>query len=150
MRRLAALVAALALLAGPASGLAVSVGEVAEELRCVTCGTPLNVSNAPAAQQMKDRIALRIQQGASKDQIIDEFVADFGRQVLATPPKEDFDLLAWVIPGAAVLAGLIAIPFVTRAWARRRRDATPAVAAAPLSDADSARLQRELDAFREE
>ena len=143
-RLLAAMLAVCALLA-PMPALGLSPGEVEAELRCVTCGTPLDVSNAPAAQRMKDRIAVRISQGATKQQIIDEFVADFGRQVLATPPKHGFDLVAWLLPGLAVVGGLCAIPFVTRAWAKRR----PAVAvpAAPLDDEDAARLQRELDAF---
>ena len=143
-RLLAAMLAVCALLA-PMPALGLSPGEVEAELRCVTCGTPLDVSNAPAAQRMKARIAVRISQGATKQQIIDEFVADFGRQVLATPPKHGFDLVAWLLPGLAVVGGLCAIPFVTRAWAKRR----PAVAvpAAPLNDEDAARLQRELDAF---
>jgi hypothetical protein len=46
-----------------------------------------------------------------------------------------------------VVAGLGAIPFVTRAWAKRRPVA--ASAAAPLDDDDDARLQRELDAFED-
>ncbi len=147
MRRLVAAVLAVCALLAPAPALGLSVGDVAEELRCVTCGTPLDVSNVPAAQRMKARIELRIDQGATKQQIIDEFVADFGRQVLATPPKRGFDLVAWLLPGLAVVAGLCAIPFVTRAWARRRPALAPT--AAPLDDDDAARLQRELDAFED-
>ena len=145
MTRLLAAVLAVCALLAPMPALGLSPGEVEAELRCVTCGTPLDVSNAPAAQRMKDRIAVRISQGATKQQILDEFVADFGRQVLATPPKHGFDLVAWLLPGLAVVGGLCAIPFVTRAWAKRR----PAVAvpAARLNDEDAARLQRELDAF---
>ncbi len=145
MTRLLATMFAVCALFAPMPALGLSAGEVAAELRCVTCGTPLDVSNAPAAQRMKARIDLRISQGATKQQILDEFVADFGRQVLATPPKRGFDLVAWLLPGLAVVAGLCAIPLVTRAWAKRR----PAVAVpmAPLDDEDAARLQRELDAF---
>ncbi len=145
MTRFVAIMLAVCALAVPMPAVGLSAGEVAAELRCVTCGTPLDVSNAPAALRMKARIDLRISQGATKQQILDEFVADFGRQVLATPPKRGFDLVAWLLPSLAVVAGLCTIPFVTRAWAKRRP--TVASPVAPLSDEDAARLQRELDAF---
>ena len=62
------------------------------------------------------------------------------RGVLATPPKEGFDLVAWIVPIVLVLAGLAAIPLVTRAWARRGGEA-PAPEIAPE---DAARLDEEL------
>lgn len=147
MRRLCAVLVAACLLAAPVSALGLSVTEVAQELRCVTCGTPLDVSNAPAAERMKAQIAVRISQGATKQQIKDEFVREFGEQVLATPRKSGFGLIAWLLPALAVVAGLCAIPFVTRAWAKRK----PAPSSDPqaLSDEDAARLQRELDAFED-
>jgi hypothetical protein len=45
----------------------------------------------------------------------------------------------------AVAIGLCAIPFVTRAWAKRRPRAEEAEVA--LSSEDRARVDRELDAF---
>lgn len=146
MRRLVVLALLVSLLGPPASALALSVTEVAQELRCVTCGTPLDVSNAPVAERMKAQIAVRIGQGATKDQIKDEFVREFGEQVLATPRKSGFGLVAWLLPSLAVVAGLCAIPFVTRTWAKRNPSAPVAAA---LSDEDAARLQRELDAFED-
>ena len=146
MRVIAALLAVM-VVGLPATALGLSLTEVAQELRCVTCGTPLDVSNAPAAQQMKAQIQRRIDEGATKDEIKAEFVREFGRQVLATPAKSGFDLVAWLVPALAVVAGLGAIPFVTRTWAKRRPVA--ASTAAPLDDDDAARLQRELDAFED-
>ena len=141
VRRLHAvvMVAVVALgIAGPA--LSLSVSEVAREVRCPTCNTPLDVSNSPAAAAMKDFIAARIAKGEGEDQIINELVVEFGRGVLATPPKSGFDLIAWIVPALFVAAGLAAIPFVTRSWARRR--ATPEVA--DISPDDAARLEDEL------
>ncbi len=145
MRRLVALMLAALVCALPATALGLSMTEVAAELRCVTCGTPLDVSNAPAAQAMKAQIQRRIDEGATKDQITAEFVQEFGRQVLATPTKSGFDLVAWLVPALAVVAGLCAIPLVTRTWARRRP--VEAARVAPLDEDDAARVQRELDAF---
>lgn len=140
-RRLAALLALLvAVLALAAPAMSLTVVEVARDVRCPTCNTPLDVSNSPAAERMKAFIGERIAQGDDKQEIIDALVDEFGRGVLATPPKEGFDLVAWVVPIAAVLAGLIAIPFVTRAWARRgARDAPPGI-----SEEDARRLDDEL------
>jgi cytochrome c-type biogenesis protein CcmH len=145
VRRLAALILAAAMLLAPASALGLTVTEVAEELRCPTCNAPLEVSNAPVAQRMKAEIAERIAQGRTKDEIKAEFVQEFGRGVLTTPPTKGFDLVAWIVPILAVAIGLCSIPFITRAWAKRR----PRTEAAPvaLSSEDRARIERELDAF---
>lgn len=140
-RRLAPLLAVLAaVLALAAPALSLTVVEVAREVRCPTCNTPLDVSSSPAAERMKIFIGERIAQGDDKQEIIDALVDEFGRGVLATPPKEGFDLVAWVVPIVLVLAGLIAIPFITRAWARRGAKEPPP----EISDEDARRLDDEL------
>ena len=121
------LVAALTPVAG-----ALSVNEVAKEVKCPTCTTPLDVSDAPVAQDMKIYIAERIEAGWTKNQIIDGLVAEFGPSVRATPPKSGFDLIAWLVPAIAVAVGLAAIAVLTRLWAirgRRRRMPAPPTAA---------------------
>lgn len=144
MRRLPALLVlcalALGLLAGPAAAL--TVDEVAREVRCPTCDTPLDVSNAPVANDMKLYIAERIEQGWDKDRIIDGLVVEFGPEVLTTPPKSGFDLIAWLVPAIAVALGLAAIPLLTRLWARRgggRRGGPP-----PTAE-EERRLEERLD-----
>jgi cytochrome c-type biogenesis protein CcmH len=128
----------------PVAALGVSVDEVAREVRCPTCNTPLNVSNAPVADRMRVYIADRIERGWSKDQIIDGLVAEFGPTIRTTPPKSGFNLVAWLVPALAVLAGLAAIPIITRLWARRR----PALAdAPPPTGLEAKRLDDELDRF---
>jgi cytochrome c-type biogenesis protein CcmH len=126
--------------AAPVAG-AYTVDEVAREVRCPTCNTPLNVSNSPLAERMRQYIAERKDEGWSKQQVIDGLVQEFGSNVLATPPKSGFDLVAWLVPGLAVLAGLCAIPIITRLWARRR---TPSAAVAAPEGEDARRLDEEL------
>ena len=140
-RRLTAGIAVLlAVLAMAVPALSLTVNEVAREVRCPTRNTPLDVSNSPAADRMKIFIADRISKGDDKQEIIDALVVEFGRGVLATPPKSGFDLLAWIVPIVLVVGGLAAIPFVTRAWAQRRAD-EPVPEIAPE---DAARLDEEL------
>ena len=144
-----ALAAALLLLvaiavAAPAAG-AYSVDDVAREVRGPTCNTPLNVSNSPLANRMREYIAEHKDAGWTKQQVVDGLVREFGSNVLATPPKSGFDLVAWLVPGLAVLAGLCAIPIITRLWARRR---TPSAAVAAPEGEDAKRLDEELGRLR--
>ena len=145
-RRLAA-VALILLVALPASAQALTVNDVAREVRCPTCNTPLDVSNAPVALDMKRYIRERIDEGWTKQEIIDGLVDEFGRGVLATPPKSGFDLVAWVVPGIVVLIGLAAIPVLTRAWSRRPRP-DAAAAGPPPTDEEARRLEEELRRLR--
>jgi cytochrome c-type biogenesis protein CcmH len=134
------LVALLAGLLAPAGALAVTLDEVAKEVKCPTCSTPLSVSDAPVARDMKEYIRTRIAEGASKEQIIDELEVEFGPTIHATPPKEGFDLMAWLVPIGAVLLGLALIPVVVRAW----RSRPPPGPTAPITDEDARRLDEEL------
>ena len=141
MRRvLAVLLVALALGGVAAPALGVTAQEIYREARCPTCNTPLDISDSPAAQAIKDFIAARVARGETKEQPLRALEAEVGRAALATPPKEGFDLVAWLVPIVLVVAGLAAIPFVTRSWARRRGRVTPA----ELSPEDAARLEDEL------
>jgi len=142
MRRALVTLLALLTLGGLASPvLGVTAAEIYRETRCPTCNTPLDVSNSPAAQAIKDFIQQRVAKGQSEQQILGALEAEFGREVLATPPKEGFDLVAWLVPIVLVVAGLCAIPFVTRSWARRRNADVPAP---DISPDDAARLEDEL------
>lgn len=137
LRRVAALVFVV-MLAVPSLGGAVSVNEISKELRCPTCNTPLDVSNAPIARDMKTEIRGLIDAGATRDAIIAQMVRDFGREVLATPPKEGFDLIAWLVPPILVAGGLVAILLV----ARTSRRIVPARSGDPEpTDAEAARLR---------
>jgi cytochrome c-type biogenesis protein CcmH len=147
VRRAAALLALLLLVVVPATAGAVTVNEVAREVRCPTCNTPLDVSSSPAATDMKQYIAERIDRGWDKQRIIDGLVAEFGEGVLATPAKSGFDLVAWLVPGLAVLAGLVAIGILAWTWSRRRPAAAAAQPAPPTAE-EARRLDDELRRLR--
>ena len=82
--------------------------------------------------------------GWTAAQVKSRLFAQFGNEILAAPPKHGFDLLAWVIPGAALLAGvgLVAAALAmrwrapARAAGRRRAESRPGLAA--RIDADMA------------
>jgi cytochrome c-type biogenesis protein CcmH len=122
MRRLV-LVFVVAVLAAPAAAFASeehpTLRELEGELMCPTCGTTLELSNAPAANQIREFVRARIAAGDTKSEIEDKLVAEFGRGVLASPPKEGFDLLAWVLPLLALGVGAGVIGFLVVRWSRR-------------------------------
>jgi cytochrome c-type biogenesis protein CcmH len=145
MRRLVAAVAVALVLPASASAACPELRSLEGELMCPTCGTTLELSNAPAANQIRRYVCERAAAGDSDGEIKDQLVADFGPGVLASPPKKGFDLLAWALPllalgaGAAVLAGLVV------RWSRRREpEPKPAVAGEPSANG-RAELDPELE-----
>jgi len=120
MRRV--IVAAVVALMLPASASAAcpELRSLEGELMCPTCGTTLELSNAPAANQIRRYVCERAAAGDSKGEIKDKLVADFGRGVLASPPTKGFDLLAWVLPLGALGAGAVVLAGLVVRWSRRR------------------------------
>jgi cytochrome c-type biogenesis protein CcmH len=154
MKRLALLL--LVALAFPAAAAASeenpTLRELEGELMCPTCGTTLELSNAPAANQIRRFVRARIAAGDTKSEIEDKLVDEFGRGVLASPPKEGFDLLAWVLPLLALGLGAAAIGVLVVRWSRRREPDPPpeepsANGRADLDPALEKRLEEELARF---
>ncbi|MGH2923611.1 MAG: cytochrome c-type biogenesis protein, partial [Solirubrobacterales bacterium] len=106
--------AALALIfAAPAASAQepASLPDIEDEVMCPICGTPLEHSQAPQADRERALIRRLIAQGATKDEVKDALVAEYGEEVLAVPDDEGFGLAAWVLPPAAILfaGGAIAV-----------------------------------------
>jgi cytochrome c-type biogenesis protein CcmH len=149
MRLAAALLLAALLLAAPAAAneRRPSLAELESELICPTCATTLDQSRSPIADRMRAFVRERIAAGDSKSQIKDALVAQFGRGVLASPPKEGFDLVVWVLPpaGAALAAGVLGV--LAWRWSRRRAEPAAAGAPAPLDPELERRVDEELARF---
>ncbi len=142
-RLLAALCAALILAVAAAPAVAsVDVLGLEQQLKCPTCEVPLNVSNAPSALRIKAYIEEKAADGWTSGQIEQSLVQQFGRDILATPPKSGFDLIVWVVPAVLILTGLVAIPLIARAWIRRNRLIAPA--GVDASPEELARLDQQL------
>ena len=120
LRFLAVAAAALAL-AGAASACAhpkTSLSYLEGQIMCPTCHTTLDMSEAPAAQEIKAQISRRIGQCWTASQIEDELVANFGQGILAAPPHKGFDLLAWWLPLGGVLGGAALLALGVWRWSR--------------------------------
>lgn len=116
----------VAVLALSAAGAAVAseerptLAELERELWCPTCDAPLALSDAPVADRIRAFVQERIDAGDTKSEIKAKLVDSFGEDVLAAPPREGFNLLAWVLPLAGGLAAVTVLGFAVRRWSRRR------------------------------
>ena len=122
MRRLAPFVAAVLLLApaAAASEHHSTLNELENEIMCPVCGTTLAQSDSPAAHAIERDIRARIAKGWTKSQIKDSLVRDYGEEILASPPKHGFNLLAWLLPLAGLAAAAAVLGVAAWGWSRRK------------------------------
>ena len=110
---------------------------IAEELRCVVCqNETLAASQADLARDLRSQIRLQLQQGRTRQEIMDFMVARYGEFVLYRPPLQASTLLLW--SGPFVLLVLESGCLVLGAGRRRR-------AADGLTADEMRRVQRMLD-----
>ncbi|WP_298444822.1 cytochrome c-type biogenesis protein CcmH [uncultured Ferrimonas sp.] len=83
-----------------------AVNAIAAELRCpASVNLNLLESEAPIAYELKGQIAAQLQQGKSKQQIIDRLVLRYGPQIHYQPAFAATTAPLWILP--LVLVGLI-------------------------------------------
>jgi len=93
------------------------VYRIGSQLKCPICqGESVADSSSTLAQQMRGVIREKIQQGQSDSQIIQFFSDRYGEQIVWAPQWEGFSLLAWLVPIALLLGGLVLIFFTLRDW----------------------------------
>lgn len=123
------LLAGLCLAQSSSDLLTPTIRRVGDHLACL-CGA---CKNTVATCQMlgchysspaRERIAKMQAQGMSDDAIIDDFVKREGKRALAVPPASGFNLLGWIMPFAAIAAGLYGIYL----FMQRHRRLAPTVA----------------------
>ena len=155
MRRLAAsLVAVLTLcLAAPAAAQACNgwtEQDMQTQLMCITCRVPIDQSESPFANHVRDFVHQKCRAGWTSSRVKDTLVARFGEEILAAPPKHGFTLLAWLVPGAVLLAGVGVAVTLARRWSRSRRGPPGPSAGDGESDLDddmTARIDADLARF---
>lgn len=131
------------------------VDQLTNEVMC-QCGCAYTVNACAGAmqcdvsEQMRKLIADKVSQGQSRAQIIGYFTSQYGEKVLSAPTKQGFNLTAWVMPFAAIIAGAAAVYLILQAWVRRRVERPEEGSAEPEPvDLGSygERVDRELEQF---
>jgi cytochrome c-type biogenesis protein CcmH len=152
MAGLLAGLAAVALLCASAAAAPsrVSLTDIEDQVMCVSCHTPLAVSESPQGNAERDFIRSLIARGDSRSQIMRELVAQYGPAVLALPRAHGFNLVVYILPPLAVVIAVGALVYSLPRWRRHARSAaaTRAASAPPsLDEADAQRLEQELAQF---
>jgi cytochrome c-type biogenesis protein CcmH len=150
VRALAVVLAALALAApAAASEQHPTLAELEGQLMCPICqGETLAQSDSPPAQRIKAEIKQRIAAGETRSEIKRALVSEWGTRILAAPPRQGFDLLAWLLPIVGALAGAAVLGVLAWRWSREREPATRwTMTARPLGPEDERRVDEELRRF---
>jgi cytochrome c-type biogenesis protein CcmH len=126
-----------------------TLGELEGQLMCPICeGETLAQSDSPAAVRIKAYIERRISQGATRSEIKQELVDQWGTRILAAPPRHGFDLLAWLLPIVGVLGGAAVLGALAWRWSRSREPSAQwTLTARPLGPEDERRVDEELRRF---
>ena len=122
-----------------------SLPDIEDEVMCPICGTALNLSESPQAEQERAFIRRLIAAGQTKEEIKDALVVEYGRDVLATPDTQGFDLMAWIVPGGGIAAAVLALGFGIGRWRRSGRNGPAAgEASTTLDSSEEERLDSDL------
>ena len=112
------------------------VNDISSELRCLVCqNQTIADSHADLAIDLKNQVRDMVQEGKTQDQIVDYMVQRYGDFVRYRPALKGTTLLLWTGPFLFLLIGIVVLVMSLR---KRRR--LGAVADAPLSEEEQARL----------
>jgi len=86
------------------------VDQITTELRCPVCqGLSVKDSTSETARQMRDLVAQRVREGKTNAEIEAEFRAAYGDWIFLSPPLASWTGLVWLVPVAALAAGLVLV-----------------------------------------
>jgi len=108
---------------GAVSAERVQIADLEDEVMCPICGTLLELTEAPQAQRQRVFIAEMIAAGATKSEIKEALVAEYGEEVLAVPRDSGFQLTAYLVPALGFAMAVIALAVGLRRWRRNARRA---------------------------
>lgn len=123
--------------------------DIANSLNCPVCeGLSVRDSTSQLSGEMRQLIQTKLDQGESRQQIMDYFVHSYGVGILRQPPKQGIMGVLWLGPVVGLLVGVV---LLTAFFLQRRgREATADGAAGPPMDPEELRryeerLMRDLD-----
>jgi cytochrome c-type biogenesis protein CcmH len=122
--------------------------DLGHHLMCACgCGQILLECNHVGCQysdRMRIELAAAIDRGENDDLTLQSFIQKYGTTVVAAPSTKGFGRIAWIMPFAALLAGMGALVWIVRSW--RMRPA-PALADGirPVTGPDLLRFRDQAD-----
>jgi cytochrome c-type biogenesis protein CcmH len=122
--------------------------KLSHKLMC-TCGCAeilgeCNHVGCPDSPGLLDELHHQVNTEASDDAIFNAFAAKYGPVVLAAPFRAGFDEVAWIVPFAILVLGIVGIFILLRLWRRRYAALAPPVTM-PTDDALRERIRNETN-----
>jgi cytochrome c-type biogenesis protein CcmH/NrfF len=121
--------------------------KIGHKLMC-TCGCAqvlleCNHVGCPNSSGMISELHTQVDAGTPDTSIFQTFAAKYGPIALAAPIRGGFDNVAWIVPFAILILGLIGVVLLLRIWRRRHQRLAAALPPLPLpTAADDALLIR--------
>jgi cytochrome c-type biogenesis protein CcmH len=120
---------------------------IGDQVMCL-CGCNATLNHCPhrdCATVAEVRPLILKEIGAGKDEttILQDLAIRYGVQILAAPPARGFTLMAWILPGAGLLAGLSVVLLIAWRW-RKPRPGPPAIPSPPRDPKVMAAMEKEM------
>lgn len=88
------------------SEIAAKARRIEDQLIAPCCWTqPVSQHYSEVSEQIRKEVRAMVEAGKSRDEILDYYVAKYGERILAAPRARGFNILAYVLPWAALAAG---------------------------------------------
>lgn len=110
------------------------------------CQYQMQCGESPVFTQ---RILAALEAGESEEVILAGFVADFGTDIISSPPVEGFNRVGYFMPAVAIVFSGVLIGLFVRRNVARGRERAPVVAS-DISDKDWEQLRKEMKALEKE
>ena len=97
--------------------------EIAKELRCPVCVSESVADSASeVSNNMRAKIKSLLEEGKSKQEILDYFQERYNDWILLEPPKRGVHLIVWILPLIAGILGIITLIVLIRKWLAKNRE----------------------------
>jgi cytochrome c-type biogenesis protein CcmH/NrfF len=125
--------------------------KVGMRLMCVCgCGQVLvqcNHINCPSAGPMLKELDSHINSAESDELVVQDFIKEYGVEVLSSPPNTGFNRVAWLLPSFAFALGLGVVALIINQWRKRpiMATATPQSSQVQISADALARAREKVE-----
>jgi cytochrome c-type biogenesis protein CcmH len=124
--------------------------KLSHKLMC-TCGCAeilgeCNHVGCPESTGLLTELHHQVDANVSDDAIFNALAAKYGPVVLAAPFRAGFDQVAWIVPFAILVLGVLGILLLLRLWRRRYSNNAPTpITSTPTDDALRDRIRDETN-----
>ncbi len=114
------------------------VNEISNSLLCPVCqGQSVAESNSNLANDMRQVIRKKLQEGQSRDEVVAYFVDTYGETILGAPPAKGVNWILWILPGLAIVFGIFGIGiFLYQAGSNKEEKSIGTEKNTPQSDSE--------------